>query len=75
MEVYACHEKAISSLILESSPTHMTVVDWVQAQKAHLSINQVTTWLEDKKLDTVKVAKEMSPAFKQYLRQKGQLCL
>ena len=33
-EVYACHKKAISSLILESPPTQMTVTDWVQAQKA-----------------------------------------
>ena len=29
MEVYACHEKAIISLILESPPIQMTVMDWV----------------------------------------------
>ena len=28
--IYACHEKAISSLILESSPVWMTVTDWAQ---------------------------------------------
>ena len=29
MEVYGCHEKTISSLILESPTTWMTVMDWV----------------------------------------------
>ena len=53
----------------------MTVTDWVQAQKADPTINQVLTWLEDNKLETVKVDKEMSKELKQYLRQKGQLCL
>ena len=75
MEVYACHEKAISSLILESPPTWMTVMDWVQAWKVDPAINQVVTWIESKKLDTVKVGEEMSPELKQYLRQKGQMCL
>ena len=75
MEVYACHEKAISSLILESPPAWNTVTDWVQAQKADPAINQIITLLEDKKLDTVKVGKEMSQDLKQYLRQKWQVCL
>ena len=39
MEVHACHEKAISSLILEAPPTGMTVTDQVQAQKADPAIN------------------------------------
>ena len=29
MEVYACPEGAISSIILESPPTQMTVMEWV----------------------------------------------
>ena len=74
MEIYACHEKAISFLTLES-PTWITVMDWVQAQKVDPTINQVVTWIEDKKLDTVKVGEEMSQELKQYLRQKEQLCL
>ena len=49
----------------------MTVMDWVQAQKAVSTINQVITWLEDKKLETVKVGEEMSQELKQYLRQTG----
>ena len=43
MEVYACHKKAISSLILESPPAHMTAMEWVQAQKVDPTINQVIT--------------------------------
>ena len=74
MEVYACHEKA-NSLILESPPTRMTVTDWVQVLKADPVINQVVIWIESKNLDTVKVGEEMSPELKQYLRQKGELCL
>ena len=70
MEVYTCHEKAISSLILESPPTQITMTDWVQAQKADPTINQVITLLEDKKLDTVKVGKEMSQVLKQCLNFK-----
>ena len=65
MEVYAFHEKAIGSLILGSPPTQMTMMDWVQAQKASPATNQVITWLEDKRLDTVKVSKEMSQEIKQ----------
>ena len=53
MEIYAFHEKAIASLILESPPARMTITDWVQAQKADSTINQVVTWMESKKLDTV----------------------
>ena len=68
MEVYACHGKAISSLILESPPIQMTVMDWVRAQKADTTINQVITLLEDKRLDTVKVGREISQELKQYLR-------
>ena len=75
MEVYACHERAISSLILKSPPTQMTVADWVQAQKGGPGIKQIITWLEDKLLGTVKVGKEMSPELRQCLRQKGQLYL
>ena len=29
MKVYACHEKAVSSLLLESPPVWMTVADWI----------------------------------------------
>ena len=75
MEIYACHEKAICSLILEFPPTWMTVPDWVQAQKAYPTINQVVTWIEDKKLDNVRVGEETSQELKQYLKQKGQPCL
>ena len=35
----------------------MTMMDWVQAQK-------VVTWIESKKLDTVKMGEEMSPELK-----------
>ena len=41
IEIYACHKKAISSLILEFPPAQMTVVNWVQTQKADPTINQV----------------------------------
>ena len=75
MEVYTCHKRAISSLILESPPTWMTAMEWVWAQKADPVISQVTTWIEDGKLSTMKVSEEMSQEVKQYLRQKGQLCL
>ena len=75
MEIYACHQKAISSLILESLPAQMTVANWVQAQKVDPTINQVVTWMENKKLDTVKVGDEMTQELKQYLRQWGKLCL
>ena len=60
MGIYVCHEKAISSLILESPPAWMTMTDWVQAQKVDPTINQVVTWMEDKKQDAVKVGEEMS---------------
>ena len=33
MEIYTCHKKAITSLILESPHVQMTVADWVQAQR------------------------------------------
>ena len=75
MEIYACHKKAMSSLILESSPTWMTVADWVQVQKVDPTINQVVTWMESKKLDTVKLGEEKSQELKQYLMQRGKLCL
>ena len=75
MEVYAKHERAVSSLFLESPPTPMTAMEWLWAQKADLAISQVTTWMEAKELSTVKVSDEMSQDVKQYLRQKGQLCL
>ena len=75
IEIYACHEKAISSLILESPPVWMTVADWVQAQKVDPTINQVITWMENKKLETVKEGEEMLHELKQYLRQRGKLCL
>ena len=52
----------------------MTVADWDQAQKADPAINQVVTWMESKKFDTVKVDEEMSQELKQYLRQQGKLC-
>ena len=53
----------------------MTVADWVEAQKADPAINQVVTWMEGMKLDTVKVGDEMSQELKQYLRQWEKLCL
>ena len=43
MEIYACHEKAISYLNLKPPP-QMTIVDWVQAQKVDPTIDQVVTW-------------------------------
>ena len=70
--VYACHEKAISSLILESPSVWMTIVDWVQAQKVDQTINQVIMWMENKKLETAKMGEEMSHELKQYLRQRGE---
>ena len=75
MEIYACHEKVISSLILESPPVRMTVADWVQAQKTDPTISQVIIWMENKRLETVKVGEEMSHELTQYLRQRGKLCL
>ena len=60
MEVYACLKKAISSLIVQCPPMWMTVMDSVQAQKVDPVINQVVTWIESKKLDTMKVGEEMS---------------
>ena len=53
----------------------MTVADWIQAQKADPTISQVITWMESKMLDTVKVDDEMSYEPKQYLQQRGKLCL
>ena len=53
----------------------MTAMEWVQAQKADSVISQVTTWIENGKLSTMKISEEMSQEVKQYLRQKGQLCL
>ena len=50
----------------------MTIANWVQAQKADPTINQVVTWMESEKLDTVKVGDEMSQELKQYLRQQGE---
>ena len=64
MEVYACHEKAISFLVLESPPAHMTATDWVQAKKEDPTINQVVTWMESQKLDIVKTNDEMSQELK-----------
>ena len=43
MKVYTCHERAISSLILESPSTWMTAKEWVWAPKADPAISQVTT--------------------------------
>ena len=42
----------------------MTIANWVQAQKANPTINQVVTWMESEKLDTVKVGDEMSQELK-----------
>ena len=53
----------------------MTIATRVQDQKVDPTINQVVTWMENKKLDTVKVGDEMSQELKQYLRQWGMLCL
>ena len=53
----------------------MTATEWVQAQKADPVIRQVTTWIEDWKLNAMKLSEEMSQEVKQYLRQKGQLHL
>ena len=75
MEIYACYMKAISSLILESPQVWMTVADWVQAQKADPTINQVVTLIKNKKLETVKMSGQMSHELEQYLRQRGKLCL
>ena len=72
IELYACHKKAIRSLILESTPAQMTAADWVHAQKADPTINQVVNWMESKKVDTVKAGDGMSQEQKQYLRQWGE---
>ena len=53
----------------------MTIADWVQGQRTDPTINQVITWLESKKIDSVKVGEEMSQELKQYLRQWGKMCL
>ena len=53
----------------------MTIADWVQVQKVDPTINQVITWIENTKLETVKVSEEMLHELKQYLRQRGKLCL
>ena len=75
VEIYACHEKAISSLILQSISVWITIVDWVQAQKVDPTIKQVITWMENKKLETVKVSEGMSLELKRYMRQRGKLHL
>ena len=49
MEIYSCHEKAISSLILESPPIWMTIAERVQVQKADPIINQAITWMEKRR--------------------------
>ena len=59
-EIYACHRKAINSMILDSPPAGITIADWVQAQKVNPTISQVFSWMKSKKLDTVKVGDEMS---------------
>ena len=53
----------------------MTVADWIQAQKADPAINQVVTCMGNKKLETMKVGEDMLHALKQYLKQRGKLCL
>ena len=53
----------------------MTAADWVQAQKADPTINQVVAWMESKKLDTAKMSDAMSQELRQYLRQWEKLCL
>ena len=75
MEAYTCHKGAISSLILESPHTPMPAREWVWARKADLAISQVTTWIEAEEVGIVKVSRGDVPGVKQYLRQKGQLCL
>ena len=75
MEVNTHHKTAISSLIPESPPTWMTMMEWVRAKKADPVISQETTWTEDGKFSTMKVSEEISKEVKQYLRQKGQLYL
>ena len=75
MEVYTYHESAIISLILESPPTWMTATEWVWVQRVDPAIYQVTTWIEEGKLSTVKISEEISQEVKPYLRHKGQLCL
>ena len=59
VEIYVYHEKAISSLILEYPPVWMSVADCIQAQKSDPIINHVITWIENKRLVTVKVGEEM----------------
>ena len=74
IEIYVYHEKAIRCLILKSLPVWMTAADWVRAQKADPTITQVVTWMENKKLETMKVDEQMSYKLKQYLRQRGKPC-
>ena len=75
MGVYACHEKAISSVILKSPPAEMTLVNWVHPQDADPTINQEVAWMKSEKLDTVKMSDEMSQELRQYLRHWEKMCL
>ena len=75
MEAYTCNKGAISSLNLESPPTPMTTMEWIQTQKADPAIGQEITRLKDEEVGTVKVSEDMSKEVKPYIRQKGQLCL
>ena len=74
MEIHACHEKAICSLILESPPVWMIVTGWVQAQKMDPTINQVVTWMESKRLDAVKAGDGMSRSWSNIWGNGGKLC-
>ena len=75
MEVYACHGRAISSLILESPPTQMTATTGFRLKSPTWLSARITTCIESGKFSTTKVSEEMSPEIQQYLREKGQLCL
>ena len=73
MEVYACHEKGYQFSDSGFCPADSSGLG--PGPETDPAINQMITWLEDKRLDTVKVGKEMSQELKPYLWQKRQLCL
>ena len=57
MEIYACHEKAIS--VPDSGvSSHMDDCDGLDSgQKVEPTINQVVTWIENKKLELWKLVR------------------
>ena len=74
MEIYACHEKAISSLIW-SLPSMDDCCLLGSGPEGRFNYQPGSYLDGSKKLETVKVGELMSHELKQYLRQRGKLCL